>query len=367
MSNTTNAMQLKAAKPWPHNAWYQAGWGHEIEKGSLLPRTLLNEQIVLFRGDDGKLSAVEDRCCHRATPLRLGEVVPEGLQCGYHGLVFNGEGKCVVIPGQDNIPPQAQIRSYPLVERQEMVWVWMGDPAMADESQIIDFPYHDDHENWPHGHAVMDIKCNYMLLIDNLMDLTHIPFIHRNTIGSGNQMGQVNATMDVTKTKTGVHYIRWMENIVPPKTYQKGAGWDEDQMVDRWQEFEYVAPTTVLQWTGALEHGRNAKEDRTQKGGFSIRIWHTATPISEDRCYYFWTACNGYKPEDPEATQILHDEIQRTFDEDVAFLENQQECLAADPNQKLIDIKHDVARRPARVALERMIRAETEDMAVAAE
>jgi vanillate O-demethylase monooxygenase subunit len=360
------ALQINAHKPWPHNAWYQAAWMHEITDAPLA-RTILNEKIVLYRGKDGKAYALEDRCCHRATPLSLGEVDDGGLRCGYHGMVFGGDGMCVEIPGQDSIPPQAKIRSYPIVERQEIVWIWMGEAEKADESEIIDFPYHDDHENWPHGHARMDIKCNYSLLVDNLMDLTHIPFIHRKTIGSGNTMGQVNADMDITKTDKGVHYIRWMEDIVPPKTYQRGAGWDDDTRVDRWQEFEFVAPCTVLQWTGALEHGRGAKENRNQKGGFSIRIWHTATPETEDSCFYFWTASNGFKPEDEAATKALHDEIQFTFDEDVSFLEQQQACMTSTPDQVMVDIKHDAARRPARQALERMIEAEADGIAVAAE
>ncbi len=351
-------MLLNTAQPWPRNAWYQAAWSNEIE-AKPFPRMIMNEAIVLFRDGDGTVCALEDRCCHRATPLRLGEVVPEGIQCGYHGLIFDGTGKCVMIPGQENIPPQARVRSYPIVERQEFVWIWMGDPALADESQIIDYPWNDDHVNWPHHHGLYHIKCNYTLLIDNLMDLTHIPFIHRNTIGGGGRMDQVNARMDVNRTSTGVHYIRWMLGITPPPTYVKGAGFAEGVKVDRWQEFEYVAPTSVFQWTGALEVGRGAEENRDQKGGFSLRLYHGATPETEETCFYFWTPANGYKPEDPEATRLLYNEIATTFLEDQDFLEQQQACLTADPHKPLVDIKHDSARLPARRTLERMIRAET--------
>jgi vanillate O-demethylase monooxygenase subunit len=205
-----------------------------------------------------------------------------------------------------------------------------------------------------------EINCNYMLLIDNLMDLTHIPYIHRNTIGGGDQKGQVNATMDVTDTATGVHYIRWMEAILPPPTYVKGAGFAEGELVDRWQEFEYVIPSTVVQWTGALEAGRNAKENRMQAGGFNLRLYHGATPKTDDSCYYFWTPLNGYKPKDAEATKILHKEIAITFNEDLDFLESQQASMAATLDGVFVNIKHDVARVPARRAIERMIREETE-------
>ncbi len=196
------AMQLDTHKPWPHNAWYHAAWNSEVEAGAKpLARTLLNEDVVIYRDAQGAAHVLEDRCCHRATPLRLGEVVENGIQCGYHGLIFDGDGKCVHVPGSDVIPSKARVRSYPVVEKNEIIWAWMGDPALADESRVLDFPWNDDHENWPHIHELLEIECNYSLLIDNLMDLTHIPFIHRNTIGGGDQSGQVNATMDVTPTE----------------------------------------------------------------------------------------------------------------------------------------------------------------------
>ncbi|MEK9678997.1 MAG: aromatic ring-hydroxylating dioxygenase subunit alpha [Rhodospirillaceae bacterium] len=354
-------MFLNTSKPWPHNAWYHAAWNSEVETGAKpVKRTLLNEDVIIYRDLQGEAHVLEDRCCHRATPLSLGEVVEEGLQCGYHGLIFGGDGKCVSVPGSKTIPSKAKVRSYPTVEHQEIIWVWMGDPAKANVNKIIDFPWNDDHENWPHIHDCYEIECNYNLLIDNLMDLTHIPYIHRNTIGGGDQKGQVNAEFEVTPKDTGVHYIRWMENIMPPPTYKLGAGWHDDQMCDRWQEFEYKAPTTVDQWTGALEVGRNAREFREGKpGGFNIRLYHGVTPRTETSCYYFWTAHNGYRPQDPEATKILHEQIAFTFNEDLEFLEEQQRCMAATQDQELVNIKHDAALVPARKAIERMINEET--------
>jgi phenylpropionate dioxygenase-like ring-hydroxylating dioxygenase large terminal subunit len=203
------------------------------------------------------------------------------------------------------------------------------------------------------------VKCDFMLLMDNLMDLTHIPHIHKKTIGGGNVMEQVNARMEVKRTESGVHYIRWMLGITPPPTYVKAAGWPAGTKVDRWQEFEYIAPASVIQWTGALEVGRGAEQNRNQKGGFSLRLYHGATPQTETSCYYFWTPANGYRPEDEAATQLLYKEIASTFLEDVTVLEAQQERLSANPDRVLVDLKHDIARLPARRALERMIRAET--------
>ena len=111
-------------------------------------------------------------------------------------------------------------------------------------------------------------------------------------------------------------------------------------MVDRWQEFEYLVPSTVVQWAGALEVGRKAKDSREQEGGFNLRLYHGATPKTESSCYYFWTPLNGYKPKDPDATKTLHKEIATTFNEDLEFLESQQACMAASLDQNLLIYKN---------------------------
>ncbi|MCY4190467.1 MAG: aromatic ring-hydroxylating dioxygenase subunit alpha [Rhodospirillaceae bacterium] len=356
-----------ATLPAPRNAWYLGAWSNEVTEKPLA-RTILDENVVLYRQPGSKAAALEDRCSHRATPLSLGDVTDRGLQCGYHGLTFNSKGECVFIPGQESIPPQACVRSYPVVERQGFVWIWTGDPEQADANHptLIDYPWNDDTENWPTHYGYMHIKCNYMLLNDNLMDLTHIPFIHRRTIGGGNQMGQVNAEMKTRKTPTGVHYIRWMDKIQPPPTYVKAAGFAADAKVDRWQEFEYIAPITVLQWTGALESGRGARENREQDGGFQLRIYHGATPETDSSCHYFFTCNNGCTTQSEADNDRLFREIRDTFLEDLEFLENQQACLEDDPTRALVDIKHDTARIHARRTIDRMLAEEEGHLAVAA-
>jgi phenylpropionate dioxygenase-like ring-hydroxylating dioxygenase large terminal subunit len=115
---------------------------------------------VLFRSGDGRVAALADRCSHRAAPLHMGTLVEEGIQCGYHGLVIDGSGRCVHIPGQKLIPEAARVRSYPVVEKDQMVWVWLGDPAKADPAAIVDYPYHNDPSQWPNKHDVYSIKAN---------------------------------------------------------------------------------------------------------------------------------------------------------------------------------------------------------------
>jgi vanillate O-demethylase monooxygenase subunit len=348
--------------PFARNAWYVAAWAEELEKG-LVGRTIMNEPIVLFRDRAGLAAALEDRCCHRGAPLTHGTLVEEGLQCGYHGLIFDGAGKCVVIPGQARIPPHAGVRSYPIVEKQQFVWIWMGDPALADVSRIIDWPYHDQPAQWPHRKAMFRIKANYMLMIDNLMDLTHLGYVHNRTIG-GNPRSHVGAEMTITETPTGVHYIRWMLDHNPPPTYVKGAGFTGK--VDRWQEFEYVWPSSVLQWSGALDVGKGATENRN-KPGLHLRLFHSATPETETTFHYFWSTANGYRQDEPQATQDMYDEIYPTFIEDKTIMEVQQERINLDPARPLLAIRADSALALARKVMGRKMKAEPVRAAQAAE
>jgi phenylpropionate dioxygenase-like ring-hydroxylating dioxygenase large terminal subunit len=342
------------------NDWYVAAWAHEIN-GRPFARTILNEPVVLYRDSAGKVGALEDRCCHRGAPLPHGEVVAEGLQCGYHGLIYDTTGVCVRVPGQDNVPPRARVRSYPVVEQDELIWSWMGKPEQADKSRIVSYPYHNDHLNWPHKSAMLHIKCDYMLLIDNLMDLTHLGYLHRRTIG-GSPMTHVEAEMETTPTPAGVKFCRWMLNCLPPSTYAKAVGFKG--RVDRWQEFEFIAPGTMVQFTGALDAGTGAYDQGKREGGFALRIFHQSTPETDRSCFYFWSAANGYRRDDPRATEDLFNEIATTFDEDKLILEVQQARLEYS-SAPLVNIRSDRALTQMHRHVERRIAEEAEAAAAA--
>lgn len=333
------------------NAWYIGAWAHELGEKPL-GRRLLGDPVVLFRDSSGTARALVDRCCHRSAPLSLGKVVEGGLECGYHGLVFDGVGKCVYIPGQEKIPQRAFVRSYPIIEKEEFVWIWMGDPAKADASKIIDYPYHTDYKKWPHKHGLYHIKASYTLLVDNLMDLTHIGYIHGNTIG-GNPMAHVQADMEMVPTENGLRFTRWMLNSAPPPTYSKAV--DFPGNVDRWQEFEYIAPGIIVQWSGAIDVGNNARENRDQPG-FSLRLLHGLTPETETTCHYFWSTANGYQQDNPQACELLFKEIGAAFLEDKEVVEGQQATMKELGDSGLVDIVSDRARIHMRRTIERLER-----------
>lgn len=267
----------------------------------------------------------------------------------------------MLVPGDHNIPPGARVRSYPVVEKDEFVWIWMGDPARADRSLIIDYPYHAGPRSWPHKHAVYDIKGGYMLVIDNLMDLSHLGYVHGETVG-GMPGVHVEAKMHVVRTPTGVKFDRWMLDSIPPPTYVKAVGFEG--RVDRWQETEFIAPGSVTQWIGAVDAGTGTFQDWKYEGsredGFALRLFHGVTPETETSCHYFWSSANGYRQDQPEATEQLFDEIARTFDQDARIIGAQQARLLETPGGPLVDIHGDGARIHARRAVERMLADENE-------
>src|SRR5277367_4344773 len=331
-----------------YNAWYVAAWSRDVTSVPMA-RTLLNEPIVLFRTDNGAVAALEDRCCHRGMPLSCGDVHDNDIRCVYHGMMFDASGACVHIPGQEIIPKSARVRSFPGLERDHMVWIWMGEAALADANKIPHYPWH---EKWPYKSKTENLACNYLLISDNLLDQTHAAYVHKSTLAS-NVDAYERAEMKMAPTKDGVKFIRWMLNCMPPALYSKAVKFDG--RVDRWGEFEYVAPSCILQFTGARNVGEGAYERDARDGGFGLRIFYGITPETEHTSWFMWSTANSYRQGDPAATEQLFEQIEHAFKEDEDVLVAQDAALRKLPGRPLINIASDGARMHARHALERMI------------
>jgi phenylpropionate dioxygenase-like ring-hydroxylating dioxygenase large terminal subunit len=332
------------------NAWYVAAWADEIAE-TPLARRICNEPVVLFRDQQNHIAALLDMCCHRGAPLHMGTVVEEGLQCGYHGLIFDRSGTCVRVPGQTHILERTRVRSFPVVEQDAFVWIWMGDPAKADPATIVSWPYHNDQKNWPHKHTMYPIKAPAMLMVDNLMDLTHLGYVHTATIG-GNPSQHVEAKMQTERTPLGLKFTRWMLNSPPPPTYVKAVGFQG--RIDRCQRFEFIAPGSILQWTGADEAGAYRDGD-TSGSKLEFRLFHGLTPETDTSCFYFWSAANGFRQDEPAATEQFFDQVAAAFMEDKTVVEGQQARMAELGEAGLVDIATDAARLHMRRTVERLL------------
>jgi vanillate O-demethylase monooxygenase subunit len=343
------------------NYWYVAADDHEIG-AQPFARTILNEPIVFFRKEDGTPVALEDRCCHRHVPLSKGTRVGDNLRCWYHGLTFDGTGKCVRVPGQQTIPENARVRAYPVVERHKWVWIWMGDPALADPAKIPDYRWR-DHSDWGCKGTYYYVKCNYQLIVDNLLDLTHLAFVHESTIGNA----AVVESADV-QAKGGIDdvtVVRWMLDKPAPPTYVKMMeGYTGN--IDRWQIIHWAPPGNIRLFTGGVPSAASQGTTRekfdalmtdTPAGGIGMRNLDVMTPETESTTHYFWAQAHDFEPHNPAITDAFFKQIDIAFHQDWELFEVQQASISRRPGAPSINIAVDkgpmMARRLVTKLLER--------------
>jgi vanillate O-demethylase monooxygenase subunit len=329
------------------NYWYVAATDSEISHKPL-GRMILGDPIVLFRAEDGTPVAFEDRCPHRHLPLSMGKLVGDTLQCLYHGLRFARDGHCVYIPGQEQIPQGAKVRCYPVIERYHWIWIWMGDPALADPAAITDFHWLDD-PNWRAKGDYLHVDANWQLVVDNLLDLTHLAFVHDTTIG--NLALAEHAKVKVARTLDGVVVTRWIVDQEPPPTFKKVGGFQGN--VDRWQIIDFTPPAFLRLDVGATPTGTGAPEGR-RVGGINMRNLNAITPETETTSHYFWGQAHDFDVKNPETTNKIFEQIQMALLQDVAVFSAQQRNLNLIRNPPQIDIAADAGAIQARRILARL-------------
>ena len=323
------------------NAWYVAAWDDELGREPFA-RTLLDEPVVLFRTEDGTPVALEDRCCHRQLPLRMGKILGDTIQCGYHGLVFDRTGQCVSVPGQTHVPPGATVRCYPTVEQDRWIWIWMGDPALADAATIPDFHWLVD-PAWGSRGSVFHVDCHYQLIMDNLLDPSHLAFVHTTTIGNAPVVDQVKVTTE--RDGDIIRVTRWTLDAPPAPTYAKAGNFKGN--IDRWQITEGIPPCFIRHDSGGAPAGAGAPDgDRSQ--GIGLYNFDAITPETETSCHFFWACAHNFDVDDPAVTAWYYEQVYTANAEDVAILNAQQASLSRSPEAALIDINFDQGPLQAR-------------------
>ncbi|MDB5820008.1 MAG: vanillate O-demethylase oxygenase, partial [Rhizobacter sp.] len=257
--NTVDIARFSApAASYPHRQWYAAAFADEVGRQPLA-RTLLDQRVVLYRTEAGDPVALADRCPHRSAPLSQGGLVGDRLECPFHGMQFAPDGHCQLIPCQEAIPATAHIRSYPAIDRHGHIWLWFGEEAAADPASIPDLHWMTDADLVP-VKGLMHVKANYLTVLDNLLDDTHLPFVHRNSIGTPKM---VAAPIDVRGDDESVGFSRWTLDTPPSAVHAKAGGFTTH--VDRWFNVRFVKPSTVTIDVGSAPVGTGAPEgDRSQ-------------------------------------------------------------------------------------------------------
>lgn len=329
------------------NRWYVAALSDELTDAPL-GRKLLDEPVVLYRTEDGTPVALEDRCLHRQAPLSLGWVEGDRLRCCYHGLLFDRDGCCVETPSQQNIPPNDGIRSYPVIESQNFIFVWMGEPEMAGEIVPYDFPWV-DRDGWRSLQAQFHARCNWQLVVDNLLDVTHLSYAHRTTIGVAGVA--VGAQSKTERDGEKVVVSRWMFDIDPAPTHVAATGYNGK--VDRWQRIEFTPPGFIWLKVGVAKAGTGAEKGETDGILIDRHTLHVITPETDETCHYFWTTAHEAAAVTADQEKIIYDQSVKAFNEDLVILEGQQKHR--DEGRPTIDLNADAGAMQARLVLDRLM------------
>jgi vanillate O-demethylase monooxygenase subunit len=300
------------------NAWYVAAMDHEVTR-TMLRRILLDEPVVLFRTDTGQPVALEDRCCHRQAPLSMGKLAGNVVTCPYHGLQFDTAGKCIKVPSQDMVPATARVRSYPLVEKYHWVWIWMGDPAKADPALIEDFHWRED-PAWRSTGSYLHVEGNYLLVVENLLDTTHLAFLHPTTLGTD---AFARSEFDVKRDGDRITVTRWLMNELPAQFHKQMGEFPDGLKVDRWQVTHFGPPAFVKLDVGSSPVGTGARQGDRSKG---VNMWNlnAITPETEKTTHYFWAQAWNFRLDEQWIGDMLKQQIHTIFLEDLGMIRAQQ-------------------------------------------
>ncbi|GAB1261829.1 aromatic ring-hydroxylating dioxygenase subunit alpha [Aurantivibrio plasticivorans] len=343
-------------KMWPLNCWYVAAMADEVSDKPF-GRIVCNLHIVFYRNTQNQPVALEDFCPHRGLPLSLGYIEGDEIVCGYHGMKVSCQGSCHSMPGQD-VRRMKGINAYPTVEKYGFIWLWPGDPTLADQTTIpaLDWAHASD---WAYGGDYYRMKCDYRLLVDNLMDLTHETYVHRSSIGQK----EIEENAPETYREDGeVRVKRDMYSIVPPPFWGDALEANQlprDALCDRWQVCRFVPPSQVMIDVGVALAGTGGQNAPAEKRAAAIVV-DLITPETETTCHYFWGMARNFNVNNPELTATMREAQGKIFAEDLEVLEEQQTSLLRNPQRRLISLNIDAGGVHARRVIDKLIQQETE-------
>ncbi|TYC63069.1 aromatic ring-hydroxylating dioxygenase subunit alpha [Stappia sp. BW2] len=339
------------------NAWYVAGWSSEIDE-ELRRFTILGEHIVMYRTSDGSVAALEDRCPHRLLPLSRGKRIGDDIQCGYHGMTFDCSGKCVRIPGQSNLPASAYVEAFPVHERYDIVWIWMGDRDKADPDEIFDMPEFDDPAWAVHQGDALHLQSNYLNVAENLVDPAHVSFVHPTTLGNASSE---NVPVHVSTEGKAIVAWRWIRDSEPIGFFKTFGRFTEN--VDRWHYYYLHTPcTAVIDFGCAPAKDNIAEEDRND--GNRIFALHFITPVTESYSIDRWMHIRNTAIDDETASESMDAMFRIAFQEDKDVLEAIQREEDRPSKRRPIRIAIDKGPMVYRKRINEMIERErTQDLA----
>ena len=326
------------------NQWYVIATSAELADKPI-GRWICNEPVALFRRADGTPAAVADRCPHRKYPLSRGTVINDQIECGYHGFRLDGHGVCRLIPSQSDVPRGLDIRPYAVAEGSSLVWIWMGDADHADHSLLPAIPENDG-PGWRAVYGYHHVDAHWQLVVDNLLDLTHLALVHKTTL-SGPGLFENPLKVDVDGDI--VRGLRFMPDVDPAPIFRSIRQFDG--RIDRRQFFEFLPPNRVMIRVGAVPSG----------SGEDINVPHHVVinhlvPETDRTTHYFWSIARCRALDDEAISRRLHAMNSMAFDEDMIVLAEQQRMIESDPDGGVLaNVDGDQAAAAARRIVRRKL------------
>lgn len=335
---------------WLRDCWYVIAWDHEIPAAGaaqLFSRTVLGEPVLVMRLADGGFAALEDRCCHRLAPLSAGRREGDCVRCGYHGLKFDPRGACVEAPGIAVVPPKARVRSYPVACKNNWVFVWMGDPAKADAALLPDnFSCADP--RWRHKPGYLHYDTPYLLICDNLLDFSHLSYVHEKTLGGSPRIAQAVPEIEKVAGATpawpqiGIRVTRRVPDVPAPPFYGRFRKFETH--IDRWFIYDFLLPGTLLMHSGGRPVA-DAPDDMTR--AVQLHSCQTLTPETESSTHYFFQQSHQAGALGEEAaqamTEAIYDSLVQAFNEDRDMITAQYRNILRNPAAPMLPLAMDAA------------------------
>ena len=335
------------------NTWYVAAWDSEIDR---TPRQIkvLGEKIVVFRTEAGDPVALIDACPHRKLPLSRGRIKGDHIECGYHGLTFDCSGSCVRVPGQEHIPAATNIHSYPVESRYGLVWIWMGDPALADMDTIFKIEQFGNPDWGINKGAAMAFPCNYLYVTDNLLDPSHVAWVHQGSFGNA---ACEDEPLEVMGKDNGVIVSRWMYDVEVAPFYQKLVPFEGK--CDREQHYEVRYPSLAYIKAIFTPAGTGGDVNNLPEGQyFQMDSYNFMTPEDESTTRYYWFQMRNVLPDDAEISKYMSDSVELAFNEDREILIDVQKGMT-DKVTRNVDLAIDAGPLLFRRRLQKLINAES--------
>jgi len=329
-----------------------------VQDTIILARQLLSKRVIFFRDNAGEVSALEDRCSHRFAPLSIGRHTGDGVRCMYHGLVFNGKGTCVEEPGVKGVSRGTDIQSYPIAEKDGFIWIWMGDPALASTDTIPDCSYQSQPNVWNWEPRYRYFNADYRLIVDNLLDFSHLTFVHENTLGGSSKIADIKPKTELYDK--GVRITRWYldeEKIAP---YLRGFETFKGN-VDRWNIYDLETKGNIFNMdSGSAPAGSGAPEGTFVSEAMLFHATQIITPETEKSSHFFWSYAHNFNLGNPEFTTMLTDRIAEGFEEDKEMIEAQQVIVDENSDKTFAYIHFDRGLSAGRKALAQALADEAE-------